>query len=519
MPSNVEVVIAGAGPTGLTLAAELAGAGIRCLVVERRAEPSPRSRAFTLMPYTLELLDMRGQADAMVRRGLPWRYAPFGDGKSNLDFARLKSRFPYMLLIPQHDTEEVLEAWAVQCGARVVRDARVTGVEQTDQDVGVRIEQTGRGWTERALYMVGCDGAHSTVRGLLGIPFEGRSYDASLIIADVHLQHPPAPPVHARISRRGMAAVFPFGGTLFRLVLLDHERMHVPVDEPVTLDEIRESTMALLGVDVGIGDPIWLSRFRSQQRQAARYRERRALLAGDAAHTHVPSGGQGLQIGVQDGFNLGWKLAAQIQGWAPDGLLDSYEQERYPIAAETLRQTDVAFRYETSRSPWVCAARRVAWQFMRFAAVQKSIVDNFAGFRLRYPLPGASAHRLTGRRVPEAIIVNGLGPATRIHEVLRQRRFVLVDQTRDGVFAAETAGRWTGRLRVVRGQASNTPELPAGFLVRPDGIVAWAAAGNDPAGLDSALRHWCGDATRSPSRLVAVDEAAGIGAAVSGTIA
>jgi 2-polyprenyl-6-methoxyphenol hydroxylase-like FAD-dependent oxidoreductase len=496
MSSNFDVVIAGAGPTGLTLAAELAGAGIRCLVVERRAEASLHSRAFTVMPYTLELLDMRGQADAMIQRGLPWRYAPFGDGKHYLDFAPLQSRFPYMLLLPQHDTEEVLQAWAVRCGAEMVRDARVTGVEQDDDGVTVQIEQAGRTWTERVRYVVGCDGAHSTVRGLLGIPFEGRSYDSSLIIADVHLQNPPDPPVHARISKRGMAAVFPFGGTRFRLVLLDHERMHVPVHEPVTLPEIQESASALLGVDLGIHDPIWLSRFRSQQRLAARYRNGRALLAGDAAHTHIPSGGQGLQIGMQDGFNLGWKLAAHIHGSAPDGLLDSYQQERHPIAAEALRQTDTAFRYETSRSPWVRAARQVAWRLMRLKGVQKSIINNFAGFRLRYQQPpGASSHRLMGRRVPETLIVNGQGPPTRVHELLRQRRFVLVDQTPDGVFAADTAARWGDRLCVMRGHTSNGSDLPMGVLVRPDGIVAWAAAGHDSAGLHVALRQWCGEAT------------------------
>ena len=501
MPSNVQVIIAGAGPTGLTLAAELAAAGIRCLVVERRAETSPHSRAFTVMPYTLELLDMRGQAEAMVQRGLPWRYAPFGDGKRYLDFGRLDSRFPYILLIPQHDTEEVLEAWAIRCGAEVLREAQVTGVEQDVNGVTVQIEQAGRTWTERALYVVGCDGVHSTVRESLEIPFKGKSYDSSLIIADVHLQNPPDPAVHARISKRGMAALFPFGGTLFRLIILDHERMQVPVNEPVTLPEIQESAKALLGTDIGIYTPICLSRFRSQQRQAAHYRKGRALLAGDAAHTHLPSGGQGLQIGIQDGFNLGWKLAAHIQGYAPDGLLDSYEKERYPIATETLRQTEIAFKYETSRSPWLNLARRVAMQFMRLKAVQKSIIDNFSGFRFRYRQPVAF-HRLTGHRLPESIVLNGRHEATRIHELLRQRQFVLVDQTKESVFAAEIAAPWVDRLCVIRGQISNRSNLPIGFLVRPDGIVAWATSRKNAAGLHRALRQWCYDDMSVPSILI-----------------
>lgn len=510
MSSGFEVVIAGAGPTGLTLAAELAGAGVRCLVVERRAEPSPHSRAFTVMPYTLELLDMRGQAEPMIERGLPWRHAPFGDGKNYLDFARLNSRFPYILLLPQHDTEVVLQAWALACGAELLREARIVGVEQDDDGVGVRIERAGRVWTERALHVVGCDGVKSAVRGMLEIPFEGKSYESSLIIADAHLRQPPDPPVHARISRRGMAAIFPFGGTLYRLILLDHERMSVPLDEPVTLAEIQASAAALLGTDVGIHAPVWLSRFRSQQRQAACYRKGRALLAGDAAHTHLPSGGQGLQIGIQDGFNLGWKLAAHVQGWAPAGLLDSYQLERHPIAKETLRQTEVAFRYETSRSPWVYAARRVAWRLMRFKGVEKSIIDNFAGFRLRYGLPpGVRPHPLAGRRVPEVVVVDGQNQATRIHERLRRRRFVLVDQTTDGALAAAVASQSPDRLCLVPGQVSNRSDLPAGLLVRPDGIVAWAGSGRDAAGLRSALRQWCREEAPALGQAAPLAEARG----------
>ena len=495
---SCEVMIVGAGPTGLALAAELAGAGVQCRVIERRAEPSPHSRAFTVMSYTLELLDMRGVADEMVGRGLPSRYGAIGDGKRYLDFGRLDSRFPFMLLLPQHDTEEILEAWAIQSGAQILREARVTGVAQDDNGVSVEIEHAGRTWTERALYLVGCDGVHSSVRKLADIPFEGRAYDSSLIIADVHLRNPPDPAVHARISRRGMGAVFPFPKELFRLILLDHERMQVPVTEPVTLPEIEASARALLGTDLGIHDPVWLSRFRSEQRQAAHYRQNRIFLAGDAAHTHVPSGGQGLQMGVQDAFNLGWKLAAHIHGRAPEGLLDSYEKERYPIAAETLRQTDISFRYETSRSVWVSVARRAAMQLMRLKGVQKSVIDNFAGFRLRYTPPGAASSRFVGRRLPDITIGSAAERTTRVHELLRQRLFVLVDQTSDGVLATAVAGQWVDRLRVVRGRVSTRSGLPTGFLIRPDGIVAWASSKRDVPGLRSALRQWCGESMVAP---------------------
>jgi 2-polyprenyl-6-methoxyphenol hydroxylase-like FAD-dependent oxidoreductase len=507
MSSNWQVIIAGAGPTGLTLAAELAGAGIRCLVVERRPEPSPHSRAFTMMSYTLELLDMRGQADPMVESGLPCRYAPFGDGKGYLDFGHLDSRFPYVLLLPQHDTEEILESWAIQTGAKVLREARVTDVQQDETGVTVHIEHEGRTCTERTLYMVGCDGAHSSVRTMVGVPFEGKSYDCSLIIADVHLRNPPNPPVHARISKGGMAAIFPFPNTLFRLILLDHERMNIPVRQPVTLPEIQQSARALLGTDIGIYDPIWLSRFRSDQRQAAHYRKGRVLLAGDAGHTHIPSGAQGLQMGIQDAFNLGWKLAAHIQGWAPEGLLDSYEKERHPIAAETLRQTDISFRYETSRSVWSNIARQIAMQLMRLKGVQKTIIDNFAGFKLRYSqIPGAKSHRSVGRRIPEIVIANSHGRTSRIHELLRRRQFVLLDQTDEGVFAAQIGNRWIDRLYVVCEKASNRSDLPLALLVRPDGIVAWAASRKNAPGLEAALCLWSGEGAPAPSRDADVHE-------------
>jgi 2-polyprenyl-6-methoxyphenol hydroxylase-like FAD-dependent oxidoreductase len=505
MTSNWQVIIAGAGPTGLTLAAELAGAGIRCLVVERRAEASPHSRAFTMMSYTMELLDMRGQADAMVEHGLPCRYAPFGDGKRYLDFGRLDSRFPYLLLLPQHDTEVILEKWAIECGATVLREARVTGLQQDENSVAVQIEHKGNIRDEHALYAVGCDGVHSAVRDLVGIPFPGKSYDCSLIIADVHLDHPPDPAVHARISKRGMAAVFPFPKSLFRLIILDHERMHVPLSEPVTLLEIQESAKALLGTDIGIRDPIWLSRFRSEQRQAVQYRKGRVLLAGDAAHTHIPSGGQGLQIGIQDGFNLGWKLAAHIQGWAPGDLLDSYQKERYPIATETLRQTDINFRYETSQSYWLNTLRRLAMQLMRLKGVQKSIINNFAGFKLRYrPLKGRSSHSMVGRRIPEIVITGAQNRTVEIHELLRRRQFVLFDQSDDGMFAAQIGNRWSDRLCVIRGKASNRRGLPQGLLVRPDGIVAWATSKRKAAGLEVALLQWCGN-PRSATPSIARD--------------
>lgn len=494
MQSVPKVIVVGAGPTGLTLAAELAGHGIPCRILEQRPQRSPWSRAFGVQPHTLELLDMRGQAEAMVKEGLPCTLAPLGDGKNNMDFGRLDSRFPFMLVIPQSKVEGVLESWALQSGAELVREARVTALEQDDTGVTVHVEGPSGTWTERASFVVGCDGVRSTVRSLLGVPFQGSSYDCSLIIADVRLDKPPNPEVHARTGPRGMVAVFPYGDGTFRLVILDHERMHIPVDQPVTLEEIKECSDAILRVDLGIKDPVWMSRFRSDQRQAEQYRVNRILLAGDAAHTHMPSGGQGLQVGIQDAFNLGWKLAAELQGRAPPEVLSSYAQERHPVAAATLRKTDLVFQYEISRALPLRVIRWLATRLMLVRPLQIPILKEFAGLTLRYAPPsGVSVHSLVGRRSPDALIQHADGTTSRLYEMVRQRRFVLVDQTSDGSFAAQAEKGWGPKLTLLRGQVTDRRDIPSALLVRPDGFVAWALTRSGASELLATLRRWCGE--------------------------
>ncbi|NVI98241.1 FAD-dependent monooxygenase [Myxococcus sp. AM009] len=503
-----KVIIVGAGPTGLALAADLAGAGIPCRVLERRAQRSSWSRAFGITPYTMQLLDMRGVADTMAKHGLPWRHGPLGDGKSYLDFGMLDSRFPYMLIIPQNRTEDVLEEWARQSGADIIRGAQVMGLEQDAAGVTLQVEGPNGPWTERASFVVGCDGVRSAVRSLAGVPFHGMSYDGSLITADVHLKHPPNPPVHARTCGRGTVAVFPYGDGTFRLVVLDRKRLNVPVEQPVTLEEIQESVTEILRMDLGIHEALWMSRFRSDQRQAERYRVGRVLLAGDAAHTHIPSGGQGLQVGIQDAINLGWKLKAELEGWAPEGLLDSYEQERHPIAAATLRKTDLVYKYEISSAAPLRFIRWLIMQTMKVKAFQLPVVKELTGQSLRYPPPrGADAHAMVGRGIPDAHLEQG-GEASRVYELLRTRRFVLVDQTPEGLFAACAGSGWEGRLDVRQGKLTNRKELPAALLIRPDGIVAWAPTRTGTHGLRAALRQWCGDplthdAERTPPRVAA----------------
>lgn len=499
-PDTPTVIVSGAGPTGLALATELSGAGVRCRVVEKRDRPSPWSRAFGLMPRTMELLDMRGQMDAYLDAGLPCSRPPLGDLRGHLDYHRLDTPFPYILIIPQSRTEELLEKSALDAGAEIERGAEVTGVQQGPD--AVRVEITGADEvtrTEQADFLVGCDGVRSTVRQKVGIPFPGRNYHQSLMIVDAPLGNPPQPEVYARITRRGMVAAYPFGDGTFRLIILDRHKMSVPAEQPLTLADASDSIRGILGIDLAPYDPLWLSRFRSAQRHATRYRQGRILLAGDAAHTHIPSGGQGLQVGIQDAMNLGWKLVAELRGWAPDGLLDTYEQERLPIAEATLRKTDMNFRFETSDSPPARLARWLIMKGGRFGPLQTPVLKEFANFTLRYPPPDhARPVPLVGTRVPDATLHGGEHPGGRLFELFRDRRFVLLDQSPDGRAAAAATAGWSDRVHTAHSRTQGRVRLPEVLLARPDGYVAWAGDADGSDELRGALTHWCGDARPEP---------------------
>lgn len=466
-------MVVGAGPTGLMLACELAVGGVKVQLVDERADIPNVTRAFAVHARTLELLDARGLAAAVLARGMQI-YEVVPPGGATLDLRELPSRFPMVLIVPQSGTEQVLQDRAEALGVEFIRGAEVIGVTQDDD--GVSLELAGGG-TMRGGYAVGCDGAHSAVRGSLGIDFVGKQYETHILLADVRLAHPPGDQLFGRTNEQGAALVVPFGDGWFRVIAWDRLREQAPLSEPVTLAEIHSAFGRIAGEDFGMSEMRWSSRFLSERRQARHYRSGRVFLAGDAAHVHSPLGGQGMNTGIGDAMNLGWKLAAAVRGTAPPWLLETYESERHPVGANVLRLTDAFNQLVLGRSRVKRAAQRLAIRTaLRVPRSRRALGEQLSGIGIAYP-HDRNDDWLVGRRMPD-IDCGG----TRLYELLRDGEFVLVTASDIGFERPD-----------VRHAVDAKPELPDAVLVRPDGYVAWASERlPDLATVSAAVQRWCG---------------------------
>ena len=467
----IDVLVAGAGPTGLLLAGDLAARGIRVTLVERRAEESNLTRAFAVHARTMEQLDARGLADPVLAGGNTVdRLGVFG--RAAVDLRSLPTRFPFVLVTPQYAVERVLEDRAAQAGATILRGVRVRDVGQDADGVTIDCEgPDGDGPQLRASYLVGADGHHSAVRGALGLDFPGVSVVRSVILADVQMSDPPAGLLNFNANGEGFFFVVPFGDGWFRVITRDPDR-ELPDDAAVDMAEIVGLAKRVVGTDFGMHDPRWMSRFHSDERQVPRYRVGRVFLAGDAAHVHSPAGGMGMNTGLQDAANLSWKLAAVIAGRGDDRLLDTYHDERHPVGKMVLRTSGGLIRAALLRRGPARALRdAAATTALRLPPVTRRLGLRISGLGIAYDPPPGS-HRPVGTRAPDVVGADG----RRLYEALRSGRHVLVAPQGFPTPAVD------GRLELLPLHAG-TPRL-----VRPDGYVGWAGDGVD--GLAAALRQW-----------------------------
>ncbi|POX42182.1 monooxygenase [Streptomyces sp. Ru72] len=482
---TTEVVIAGAGPTGLMLAYELALAGVETLVLEKLHQRIQQVKGGAIQPRTAELLESRGLLEPLLKRAMPRN--PVGGRFAllpvPLDGTPWRTRHPLPIAIPQWEIEEVLEERATAAGARVVRGTAVTGVESDDDGVVV----TAGDVQVRARYLAACDGAHSTVRKLLGLPFPGRPGTQQAVLADIRLSTasslvPQQMEPMAGLTRQAggyWAMLVPLGGDRYRLTFGRGDRADAPRDTAVTLEEIATALHAVYGDETTLGAVENASRFGDAARQLEHYRAGPVLFAGDAAHIHPPLGGQGLNLGIQDAFNLGWKLAAAVQDRAPSGLLDSYHTERHPVGAQVLHHTSAQrVLADPNPSEDVAALRDIFIDLLRLPDTNRHITGLISGLSLRYELPGK--HPLTGQRMPDADLVTEAG-STRLSTLFGSGHAVLLDLAG----AVPVDFPLPPRVDLVR--ATCTDDLgAAALLIRPDGYVCWAAD-SSAAGDDSLL--------------------------------
>ena len=486
--SEHAVVIAGGGPTGMMLAAELTLAGVDVAIVERRiSQDLVGSRAGGLHSRTIEVFDQRGIADRFLSQGQVHQVG-ISFNHTRLDISDFPTRHSYFIGLWQQHIERILAGWADELGVRIYRGREVTGFAQDDSSVDVALSD---GTSLRGKYLVGCDGGRSAVRKAAGIEFAGWDPTMSWLNAEAQVTEEPA--WGFREDATGTHAIGKLEDGRAMRVVLTEQRLKIG-GEP-TLSDVSEALIAVYGTDYGIHSPSSISRFTDMTRQAAAYRDRRVLLAGDAAHVHPPMGGQGLNIGVQDAVNIGWKLAQVVKRISPESLLDTYHAERHPVAARVLRNTmaNVALRRSDERTK---ALGETLSELLRLNEVRRQLAAEMLGLDVHYAL--GEGHPLLGRRMPDLDLVTANG-LLRVFTLLHDARPVLLNLGEPGGFDITP---WADRVQWIDAEYAGTWELPAigevtaptAVLVRPDGHVAWVGDSTQ-VGLAHALSTWFGPPT------------------------
>ncbi|NBE85183.1 rifampin monooxygenase [Micromonospora rubida] len=473
----IDVIVAGGGPTGLMLASELRLHGVRVLVLERDAEPTRVVRALGLHARSIEVMDQRGLLERFLALGQQHPLGGFFAGIPKPQPQRLDTAHAYVLGIPQTSTDRLLAERATELGVEIRRGCELVGLSQDDHGVTAELAD---GTRLRSRYLVGCDGGRSTVRKLLGVGFPGEPTTVETLLGEMEVGEDPATvaAVVAEVRKTQLRfGLGPLGDGVYRVVV---PAQGVAEDRrvPPTIEDFRRQLRVFAGTDFGVHSPRWLSRFGDATRLAERYRVGRVLLAGDAAHIHPPTGGQGLNLGVQDAFNLGWKLAAEVNGWAPEGLLDSYHTERHPVAADVLNNTRAQMEL-LSTDPGPRAVRRLLSELMDFEDVNRYLIEKITAIGVRYDF--GAGHELLGRRLRDVRLKRG-----RLYELTHGGRGLLLDQT-----GRLSVAGWAERVDHVV-DVSEELDAPA-VLLRPDGHVVWV--GEDQQDLLSHLPKWFGAAS------------------------